>query len=201
MPALPSTSVTLMARIAGTSRKDEVWAEFVSVSGRHILDWSLGYGLAEPDALDLCQDVLVRFWRQASQFQYDPAKRFRSYLRCITEGALSDWKAGLAIGVEGQGGSTVLKVLRTVPAKEDLIARLERAFDSELVDRALLEVQTRVEPHTYQAFQLLAVQRLSGREVAELLGMTVEYAYVARNTVQRMIKDIIRRLEQNALQV
>ena len=94
-----------------------------------------------------------------------------------------------------------MKVLRTVPAKEDLIARLERAFDSELVDRALLEVQTRVEPHTYQAFQLLAVQRLSGREVAELLGMTVEYAYVARNTVQRMIKDIIRRLEQNALQV
>ncbi len=51
------------------------------------------------------------------------------------------------------------------------------------------EVETRVQPHTWQAFRLLAIEGRPGSEVAALLGMEISTAYyVARSKVQRMIR-------------
>ena len=56
------------------------------------------------------------------------------------------------------------------------------------------EVETRVQPHTWQAFRMLAIEGRSGSEVAALLGMEVSTAYVARSKVQRMIRAAAERL-------
>jgi len=55
--------------------------------------------------------------------------------------------------------------LESLPAREDLIARIEQARDTELLDLAMREVRGRVKPHTWQAFHLLAIERRSGEEV------------------------------------
>ncbi len=200
MPPAPKTSLTLMARIAASADDASVWADFVATYGIHVVSWCRRYGLNDPDAHDLSQDVLLRFWREASRFQYDPARRFRAYLRRITEAALHDWQAGLAIGVQGQGGTRVLKFLEALPAREDLITRLEQAFDQELFERAKVEVQARVEPRTWAAFELLAVQGLSGQEVSDKVGLSVNQTYVARNRVQRMLRETVDQLELSLLQ-
>jgi len=70
-----------------------------------------------------------------------------------------------------------------VPAREDLIARIEQAYDTELLAIAMREVETRVQPHTWQAFRMLAIEGRPGSEVAALLGMEVSTAYVARSKV------------------
>jgi len=200
MPPAAKTSLTLMARIAGSRDDASVWSDFVETYGVHVVGWCRRYGLGEADAHDLSQEVLLRFWHEASKFRYDPAKRFRGYLRRITEAALHDWQKGLAIGVEGEGGTRILRFLDAVPAREDLITRLEQAFDQELFDRAVLEVKDRVEPQTWQAFELLALGGLSGQEVSDKLGMSVNQTYVARNRVQRMLRETVDKLELNLLQ-
>jgi hypothetical protein len=53
----------------------------------------------------------------------------------------------------------------------------------------------RVQAHTWQAFQLLALEGLSGAVVAERLHMKVATAFVARSKVQKMIQEEVRRLE------
>ena len=80
-------------------------------------------------------------------------------------------------------------------AREDLIARIEKAYDTELLGLAMEEVKARVKPHTWQAFHLLAIERLSGADVAARLAIDQNLAYAARKNVQQMIRDAITRLE------
>ncbi len=87
------------------------------------------------------------------------------------------------------------ELLASLPAREDLVTRLEQAYDTKLLALAMDEVKARVQPHTWQAFELLAIERRSGAEVAEALGIDVGLAYVARRNVQRMIRETITRLE------
>lgn len=69
------------------------WEEFVRIYTPEVLRWCRGCGLQETDAADVCQDVLVRFWKQAANFEYDPSRRFRGYLRQILNTALAGWSA------------------------------------------------------------------------------------------------------------
>jgi hypothetical protein len=57
------------------------------------------------------------------------------------------------------------------------------------------EVEGRVQPRTWRAFHMLAFEHRSGADVAAELGMAVNTAYVARKKVQRMIREVITRIE------
>ena len=59
----------------------------------------------------------------------------------------------------------------------------------------MAEVKTRVRPHTWQAFELLALEHRSGADVAATLNIEINTAYVARRKVQRMIREIVDQLE------
>jgi RNA polymerase sigma-70 factor (ECF subfamily) len=60
---------------------------------------------------------------------------------------------------------------------------------------ATARVAQRVETHTWRAFQLLALQGLSGANVAASLDMPISLVYAARSRVQKMIQNEIRQLE------
>jgi len=169
------------------------WEEFVRIYGNQVIRWCRGCGLQDADAADVSQDVLIRFWKHAARFTYDPSRRFRSYLRQIVRAALADWSERR--GPQARASIDVGGVLESLPAREELIARIEEAYDTELLDLAMREVKGRVKPHTWQAFHMLAIERLPGEEVARRLAMDANLAYVARRNVQRMIREVIGRLE------
>jgi RNA polymerase sigma factor (sigma-70 family) len=190
----PATRASLLGRLHDAADNADAWAEFVRVYGGHVIRWCRSRGLQEADADDVAQDVLVRFWRQAARFRYDPRQRFRGYLRQIVTSALSDWSARRP-GDRPAAATAGLDLLDSQPAREDLAARIEQAYDTELLDLAMREVESRVKPHTWEAFRLLAIEQRSGAEVATLLGIDPGLAYVARRNVQRMIREAIARLE------
>lgn len=193
-----TTRMSLMARLGSAERDDDAWDEFVRLYGPHVIQWCRGHGLADWDARDVSQDVLLRFWKQTATFHYDPSKRLRGYLRRMVVSAVSDWadQARRAGRVAPDGPLDAL--LRDLPARDDLAARIERAYDTELLALAMREVEARVQPHTWEAFRLLALEGRPGAEVAERLGMQINTAYVARKKVQRMIRDWIARIETEA---
>jgi len=191
------TSLTLLTRIAERHEDPLAWSDFVNVYGVHVLSWCRKYGLRESDAFDLTQDVLMRFWRQAAEFRYDPSRRFRGYLRKLTHSAWADWCESLVPGGIGQGGNSILTLLHDIPARDNLVDCLEHAYEIELYQLAAEDVRNRVDPHTWQAFQMMTIERRPGREVASILGMKLNTVHVARRKVQEMIKDKITTLEEN----
>ena len=195
----PSTTSESLLKKLGQSREDPAaWSRFVEVYGLQIVQWCRSYGLQDADAQDLAQDVLVRFWRQARNFHYKPGKYFRGYLHKVARTALWRWKVRLKEGDIGEGGEHMHQRLRLIPAKDDLLARLEHAYDQELLRIAMREVEQRVDAHNWRAFELVVLEKRSGTDVAEILGMEPNAVYVARLRVQRMIRSVLLRLEESS---
>jgi len=189
-----TTRISLLDMLRDRSADDAAWGEFVRVYGPAVAEWCRERGLQHDDALDVTQDVLLRFWQTSKQFAYNPRGRFRSYLEQVARSALVCW-AKQAGDLHDQATRSLLE---KIPEREDLLARLAEAYDTELLAIAMAEVEQRVRPHTWRAFQMLAIEHRSGADVAAELKIEANAAYVARWNVQRMIRAVIDRLERPA---
>ena len=123
------------------------------------------------------------------------ARSFRAWLKTVTHNAWQDYltrqnKPGRATGTE-----SAFERLAAIEARDDLTRRLSEAFDEELLKEAAARVQLRVEPRTWDAFRLLAIEGRSGADVAERLDMKVATVYVARSKLQRMLREEVMRLD------
>jgi RNA polymerase sigma-70 factor (ECF subfamily) len=190
------TSSTLLARLRQAPVDQAAWSAFVERYGRQIYRWCRQWGLQEADTQDVTQDVLLKLAAKIRTFTYDPAKSFRAWLKKLTRHAWSDFLAAQRRPGQGSGDSEVLRCLDSVQAREDLIQQLEEAFDLELLDEAMARVQLRVEPHTWEAFRLLAFEGWSGAQAAEKLQMKVATVFVARSKVQKMLLEVLQQLDR-----
>jgi RNA polymerase sigma-70 factor (ECF subfamily) len=191
-----STSPSLLGRLRQESRDEQAWSEFVRRYGVQIRHWCRKWNLQEADAQDVTQTVLVKLAAKMQTFTYDPARSFRAYLKTLTNYALCDFLESRKRPGAAAGGSVALDVLQTIEAREDLVEQLKNAFDQELLEEAMQRVQLRVEPHTWEAFRLTAIEGQAGAVVAEQLSMKVATVFKARSKVQQMLQEEIRRLDE-----
>jgi RNA polymerase sigma-70 factor (ECF subfamily) len=82
-----------------------------------------------------------------------------------------------------------------VEARVDLVRHLEETYDQELLELAKADVRQRVEPHTWEAFHLTAIEGVAAEEVAVRLGIRVATVYRARHAVQTKLRAILAALD------
>jgi RNA polymerase sigma factor (sigma-70 family) len=193
-----STRVSLLVRVQTEPTDQAAWEEFVQRYGPRIKAWTRQRGLQECDADDVTQNVLLKLAGKLRTFAYDPALSFRGWLRTLTQNALSDFLAERRRFSQGSGDSGVLDILASIEARADLESQLSATFDRELLENAMARVQVRVASHRWLAFQLTALEGLSGTEAAERLKMKVASVYTAKNRVHKMVQEEIRKLEQGS---
>lgn len=193
----PSTSSTLLEALRNTAVDPEAWKVFVKRYEPLIYDWCRGWGLQDADAQDVTQDVLLRLVERMRQFTYDPSLSFRGWLRTLVRHAWSDFLKNRSRPGRGSGDDQVFDTLNHVAARDDLVTRLERQYDLELLQRAEDRVQPRVQPNTWEAYRLAGKDGLSGPEAAQKIGIAVAKVYVYRKRVQQMIREEIQRLEES----
>jgi dipeptidase D len=110
----------------------------------------------------------------------------------VTRNACADLHEASKPGALGAGDSLAVQTLASLEARDDLATRLEQEFDRELLDEATLRVQLRTTPEKWEVFRLLALEGLSGDEVARRVDMKVATVYVVRSKVQKMLQEEIR---------
>jgi RNA polymerase sigma-70 factor (ECF subfamily) len=189
------TRVTLLGRLQCNPTDADAWREFVDHYGRKVYAWCRRWDLQEADAHDVTQDVLLRLAGKMRDFRYDPTRSFRAWLKTLAQHAWSDFVAARRRSVPVSTDSGVAEQIQSVEAREDLARQLEAEFDLELFEEAKRRVRLRVEPHTWDAFCLTAVDGLSGAEAAARLGMKVATVFVARSKVQKMLQEEVQKLE------
>jgi RNA polymerase sigma-70 factor (ECF subfamily) len=190
-----ATSVSLLLRLRQSPTDETAWREFVARYGRRVYLWCRQWHLQDAEAEDVTQNVLLILAEKLREFQYDPGGSFRAWLKTVSHHAWGKYVASRQRPGQGTGDSDVQSQLQSVAARDDLAVRLEEEYDRELLDLAMLRVATRVEPHTWQAFTLTALDGLSGADAADRLGISVSMVYVARSRVQKLVKDELQRLE------
>jgi RNA polymerase sigma-70 factor (ECF subfamily) len=178
---------TLFARLR--ANEPSAWAELLKRCVPVIYQWCRAWHLQEADAQDLTQNVLLKLARRIRTFEYNPAKSFRAYLKTLARYAWCDLLSERATPGSGGGGSVHLRQIESESAREDLARRLEDDFEQELLHKAMEIVQTRVQPRTWEAFRLTALEGRSGGETARRLGMSLAGVYKARSRVQQLLRD------------
>jgi RNA polymerase sigma-70 factor (ECF subfamily) len=186
----PTTSSTLLAKLAAVPTDQMAWSRFVDRYGPRILAWCRTRGLQDADARDLSQIVLAKLHTRMRHFRYDPSRTFRGYLRAVVVGTLKD-TAGARDRVVSAGTEEVQALLGSLEARNELANRLEAEFDMELLEIAKRSVQKRVEPQTWEAYRLTAEEGLAGAEVAARLGIPVANVFVFKGRVLKMLQQEI----------
>jgi RNA polymerase sigma-70 factor (ECF subfamily) len=192
VPSNSATSASLLLRLQQTPADQAAWSEFVDRYGQRIQGWCRQWGLQEADAQDVAQTVLLKLLGAARTFRYNPEYRFRGWLKTITHHAWQDWarsrrQAGFSPGDDP---------LQLVEARDDLAACLEKAFEQELLDEALVRVRPRVHAQTWEAFRLTTYEGLSGAQAALQLGMPVTSVYKAKSNIRKLLEEEVRYLEE-----
>ena len=190
------TRATLLARLRDEPRDQQAWAEFVAHYGPVIRAWCRRWRLQEADAEDVTQNVLLRLAAKLPEFVYDRSKSFRAWLKTLTHHAWHDFLTRYVAPAPATGRSSVQQLLEGTPAQDDLLARLDAAFDRELLAIASARVRERVAPQTWEAFRLTAIEGLSGAEAAARIPMQIGQVYVAKRRVQRMLQEELAGLDE-----
>jgi RNA polymerase sigma factor (sigma-70 family) len=189
------TRVSLLGRLRRDPTNETAWAEFVDVYAPKLMAWCQKWNLQEADAQDVTQNVLVRLAEKLRDFDYDPTKSFRAWLKTVAQHACSDFLQRKNRPGVGSGDSQVGRLLLNAEAREDLVKHLEQEFDHEILEVAMLRVRLRVAPQTWEAFWLTAFEGLPGAEAAVRIPMQVAQVYVAKRRVQKMLQEEVARLE------
>jgi RNA polymerase sigma-70 factor (ECF subfamily) len=192
------TSETLLGQLRRSPDDAAAWDRFVERYGPKIYAWCRQWRLQEADAEDVTQNVLLRLACRLRTFAYDPSRSFRGWLRTVTAHACSDFFTDWARPDRASGDSRELDVLKSAPARADLLARLEEQFDRELMDEALARVRLRVEPRTWEAFRLASAEGLSGADTAARLGMRLTAVFKAKSRILQLVRAEVARLDPDA---
>jgi RNA polymerase sigma factor (sigma-70 family) len=195
-PRESDTHASLLGRLSLDPDDPVLWSEFFKLYGGTLFRWCRNWGLQRADAEDVTQEVFLRLAVRMRSFHYDPRRSFRAWLKTVARHERQHYVTKQRKAGQASGGESDSQNLAAIEARADPVRRLEDTFDQELLRQAVARVRVRVNPKTFDAFQLLAVQGCRGAEVASRLGMNVSTAFVARSRVQRMLREEINRTRQ-----
>ncbi len=185
------TRVSLLGRLRSDPHDEQSWNEFVEKYGKLLLVWCHRWGLPWQDAEDVVQNVLVELARLMREFRYDESGSFRGWLRTIAYRAWCDaCRSKMKAKVQPKS-EVYLEMLSSTAACHSFLEQMDLQARQDQLAAAMEVVKLRVEPHTWKAFELTALQGQSGEDVGRELGMNAATVYVAKSKVIRQIREIM----------
>lgn len=195
MSLLPDTRYSLLARLSDPGDV-EAWSEFVEIYQDAIYRYSRSRGLQDSDAREVVQRVLLAI--HAAAGGWEPSGRpgsFRGWLletaRRVCLRALRERSRNHAVG-----GSSVVERLRELSAPEQ-VDDCERDWQRWAFCWAAGQIEREIEPATWRAFWLTAVEGVSSAEAARLLEIRIGTVYAAKCRVLARIRQRVQELSRN----
>ena len=149
--------------------------------------------------LDVTQVVLAKLAVQMRRFAYDPSRSFRSWLRTV---ALNAWRDSLdAAPARRASGHSETHRARSTAWKRATTWCVGWSSSStwNCSRRQAVGCAMRVQPRTWGAYELTAVEGVSGAEAAARLGMSVAAVFMAKANVLRMLREETQDLDERSL--
>jgi RNA polymerase sigma factor (sigma-70 family) len=175
------------------------WATFVDLYGPLVIGYCRRRGLCPEDAEDVTQTVFAQVARSIRGFEYRPeAGRFRNWLGTAVRHEVNALLKKRSRREEGQGGDEPgVAELAEARAEGTL---WDEEFQAHVLRAALERCRPRFEPETWTAFEGVWVQDRPPADVARELGRPIDWVYVAKSRVLKLLWDEVRELaDESAL--
>jgi len=183
------------------------WQEFFDIYWKLIYGVARKGGLTDAEAQDVVQETLASVAKHMPTFQYDPAiGSFKSWLLIKTRWCIIDQfrKRGPLGGyrpISGTDSATGTDPIARLPdpSGQALEALWDAEWEKNLLDAAIAKVKRRLDPEKYQIFDSYANKNFPPDKVAKAFGVSVNQVYLVKHRVIEIIRDEVRRLEQEMI--
>ena len=184
---LPTVTSTTLLEGLRDPRNDAVWLQFVERYRPLIVRYARRFGVSAEDAEDVAQTSLLAFCEAYRGRKYQRERgRLRSWLFGIVRNHVRKWRSS------SRGRELQVEEIDALGIELDDEA--ERFWEEEWADavagECLEQVRRELEPNTYRAFELYALEKLPVDDVARRLKMTPNAVYGAKRRVLARIKEI-----------
>lgn len=184
------TRATLLERLRDAT--DPVaWEDFFERYWRLIFSFARGRGCSQHTAEEVVQEVMLTVFEQRDVFRYDPTRgRFRDWLLTVVYNRVAARRRRPSDRQRGRGGDSprAIAELATDDAQPD--DAWQSAFELSLLSALLDVVRREVNPRTFQAFELFAVEGLPTAKAARITGLSRNAVYQARKNVFRRLTEL-----------
>jgi RNA polymerase sigma-70 factor (ECF subfamily) len=172
------------------AKDPEAWRRFVHLYGPLVYHWCRRFGLQEPEAADVGQDVFRTVSESIGGFRHEQkGDSFRGWLRTVTRTRTIDYLRRQAKEPDAVGGSEAQTRLLQVPESHgDSEASVEDE-NQILVRRVSDLVLENCKPENRQAFLRVVVAGENPADVAADLGISVNAVYLAKSHILRRIRE------------
>lgn len=170
---------------------EESWEVFYASYSRLVYAIGERSGLSADDCEDLVQEIMRAIFNKKDRFRYDSTTgKFRTYLTAIVKHKVCDL-------YRKRDDRIVAANEESVPEMVDPYSRLDEVcleeWKNHILNVALLELREKVEPETFDAFQMYALQERQPREVADALSISESAVYVYKNRCVKHLRAIIEK--------
>lgn len=185
-----TTSPSLLLRVRSPEDKG-AWERFYGFYAPLIIGFSQQRGCTHETALDILQETMVSLMTILPTFDYEPNKgRFRSFLlkivhrRAIDAFRRQKWTQPLD---SSQNTARAARSADPTPAMPE--PEWDQLWRQQLMLQALQRVQEKVQPLTYQSFEMQALKGLPVEKVQAELGIPNRDAvYKHRSRVTQLLR-------------
>ena len=195
------TSWTLVAQLKNLD--DHVhWQEFYELYRGLILGVARKAGLRDDEAEVVLQETMTSVSRNIGGFEANPSLgSFHSWLLTLARWRVMDQlkrRLPLACVDSPPTSSSATPHVERIPdpREADLIHLCDAEWRSQLLEKAMKQLQVRISADAFQVFHLITVQQKSAAEAAQLLGKSRAQIYLMRHRAGLALKKIVRELEK-----
>jgi RNA polymerase sigma-70 factor (ECF subfamily) len=182
------TSVSLLERLAGAATDDD-WRRLLDLYQPLLRAWMARAGVADADADDLVQEILLVVFREVGGFERRGPGAFRAWLRTILAHRVRDYFRGQKYRPTATGDSDFLRRLDELESPESALSRLwDREHDEHVAASLLRRVQGDFAPATWQAFRRHVLEGEPAVGVALDLGLSLNSVLLAKSRVLKRLR-------------
>jgi RNA polymerase sigma-70 factor (ECF subfamily) len=168
------------------------WQDLCELYRPLIAGWLRRQSVPEADIDDLVQEIFLAVVRGLPSFSHSGRRgAFRCWLRTIAYNHSCDYWRSPARRTAASGDDVAQSALGLL---EDPDSPLNRYWDEEhdrYVLRCLFEaVELEFEPATVRAFQLVALDGVSGARAADEVGISLTAVYIAKSRVLGRLREL-----------
>lgn len=195
------TSLSILER-ARAREGESAWRELVAIYSPLLRDWIVRYDVAESDADDLVQDVLLFVAQRLPSFEHNGrVGAFRSWLRKALVYRLRNFwndRQTRPAGY-GTGASEALRLLNELEDPLSTQSQLwDREHDLKVLSQLLGRLRSEFAGTTWDAFRLTAMEGEKTCTVASRLGMSPNAVWIAKCRVLRRLRQLSRGLTDSS---
>lgn len=177
------TSTSLLVRLRD-ERDHDAWSEFVDLYAPMLLRWCRARGLSDQDAADCIQEILTTLVRRMKDFEYDPTRSFRAWLKTIATSRLSDYfSRQRRIAVAEASAS------RRHLADDEVDVFDEQEYRAYVIGRSLKMIEADFDDKTCNMFRELMLNQRKAEDVAKQFAVSRNAVYVAKSRVLRRLRE------------